>query len=250
MVPAGGVQRSEAPLVSIDDIDKSFGSVEVLDGISFSVEAGTVTAIAGPNGSGKTTLSRIIVGLNAPDSGQVTIRTAAERPVGYLPQTPQFSPGFTVEEVLNDYADLLSTSPDIDDALSRVGLDAVRERRVSALSGGMRRLLGLAQSFLGEPPLVVLDEPTSGLDPRMTRRFFEVAEELADDGMAVLVTTHDLASASDTDMIAVLHQGTLAAHDSPTALCDATGTETLADAFLEFVGIEPTVQSGLRGEPR
>ncbi|WP_255198906.1 ABC transporter ATP-binding protein [Halorarius litoreus] len=243
-------QTPDTPILSVDTVDKSFGEVDVLDGISFEVDEGSVTAVAGPNGSGKTTLSRIVAGLDNPTDGRVTVRTAAERPVGYLPQAPRFRPMFTVEETLKNYAKLLSTSPPPDEALTEVGLENVRDRRVDALSGGMRRLLGLAQGFLGSPPILVLDEPTSGLDPRMTRRFFDVSATLADHGTAVLITTHDLTYASETDAVVVLHQGHVATQGTPERILSEAGTDTLTEAFFEIVGTDPTVQSGIREATR
>jgi ABC-type multidrug transport system ATPase subunit len=98
------------------------------------------------------------------------------RAVGYLPQSPAFRPRFTVGETLEFYGDLLTGEVDVDVALERVGMAGAADRRTEALSGGMRRLLGIAQATLGDPPLLLLDEPTSDLDPRMTEHIFGVIE--------------------------------------------------------------------------
>jgi ABC-type multidrug transport system ATPase subunit len=242
--PGDGVDNES--VLRVDGVSQSFGDVEVLADVSFDAAAGELTAVVGPNGSGKTTLSRIVAGLANPDEGSVTIRSNVERPVGFLPQTPGFRPMLTVAETVEFYADLLTTSDGVstDDSLERVGLGDVPDRRVDALSGGMRRLLGLAIAFLGTPPLVVLDEPTSGLDPRMTRQFFEVAQRLADEGMAVVVTTHDLTYAADADQVVVLNLGRVVASDTPTQLLDSTNADSFTDAFLSVVGTHPTVQGG------
>lgn len=235
-------------IVTVEGVSQSFGAIDVLEDISFTIAAGSVTAIVGPNGSGKTTLSKIIAGLTAPSSGQVTIRAATERPVGYLPQEPQFRPVFTVEETLEFYAELLSDTPPPEDTMEQVGLRAVRDRRVDALSGGMRRLLGLAQGFLGSPSLVILDEPTSGLDPRMTRRIFDVVETLADQGTAILITTHDLTHAGNADQLVVLHQGRVISQGAPDTILEQTRSDSLSEAFFSMVGTDPTVQSGVADE--
>jgi ABC-2 type transport system ATP-binding protein len=241
-------QRADEALLSIENIEQSFGTVAALDGVSFDITDDTVTAIVGPNGSGKTTLSRIITGLSQPTRGDVSLRTSAERPIGYLPQEPQFHPAFTVEETLQFYADLLSATTDPETVMEHVGLAAIRNRQVDALSGGMRRLLGIAQSILGTPPLVVLDEPTSGLDPRMTRQIFDVITTQTTNEQSILLTTHDLTYAQEADSLVVLDHGRIVAHGPPEKLLAQTNTKSLHDAFFSIVGMEPAVQTG-RKEP-
>ena len=218
-----------------ENVGHRYGDVTVLEGVTCALEAGTVTALIGPNGSGKTTLLRIVAGLLAPFRGRVE-RPPRERPVGYLPQDPDFRPVFSVEETLQFYADLLEGDVDVEAALDQVGLIAARGRRVDALSGGMRRLLGLAQALLGDPPVVLLDEPTGDLDPLMTEHILEVTADLARSGTAVLFATHDLAGATMADTVLVLDRGTVVASGSPGDLLDQTGSETLAAAFAALVG--------------
>ena len=242
-------QGSPEPLLTLEGVEQSFGDVDVLEEISFEIPSGTVTAIVGPNGSGKTTLSQIIAGLSRPSDGTVLLDTEAERPIGYLPQDPQFRPVFTVEETLQFYADLLTTAEDPETAMERVGLTGVGDRRVGALSGGMRRLLGLAQSFLGLPSLVVLDEPTSGLDPRMTQRIFDVITTRAEAGTSILLTTHDLSYAVAADSLVVLNQGRIITTGTPDDLLARTSTDSLPEAFFSIVGEEPAVQAGIQEQP-
>lgn len=235
-----------AALLSLENIEQSFGSVTALDGVSLEIAANTVTAIVGPNGSGKTTLSRIITGLSQPTHGDVSLHTAAERPIGYLPQEPQFQPTSTVEETLQFYADLLSSTANPETVMDQVGLTEIRNRRVNALSGGMRRLLGIAQSLLGSPPLVVLDEPTSGLDPRMTRQIFDVIIAQTAERQSVLLTTHDLTYAQEADSLVILNHGQVVTQGSPEEVLAQTSAESLHDAFFSIVGTEPAVQTGQR----
>ena len=232
--------------LTVEKVGQSFGSVDVLEAVAFGLDAGSVTAIVGPNGAGKTTLLRIVAGLAEPDSGRVVIRTGAERPVGYLPQEPRFRPVFTVEETLDFYASHLATGTSPEAAMEQTGLLDVRDRRVAALSGGMRRLLGLAQARLGSPPLLILDEPTSGLDPRMTRHLFEVTESVADDGNTVLLSTHDLTYAAAADRLVVLNEGRTVFQGTPEDGLARTGTDSLSEAFVSMVGREPTVQVGIQ----
>ncbi|MFB6171512.1 MAG: ABC transporter ATP-binding protein [Haloarculaceae archaeon] len=235
-------------VVRVEDLDRQFGSVSVLEGVEFTAEAGTVTALIGPNGSGKTTLLQVVTGLLAPTDGSVTVAGTGERPVGYLPQDPAFRPSFTVRETLAFYGDLLAPAVDVAAAVDRVGLSAVADRRVDALSGGMLRLLGIAQAVLGDPSLVVLDEPTGDLDPRMTDYIFDVATDLADEGRAVLLATHNLVGAERADQVLLLDGGRVAYDGTPAEVTAELDAESLAAAFLAAVGAEgPTVRAGRDG---
>lgn len=235
--------RDTDAIASLDDIARSFGDLSVLKDLSITIPECTITAIVGPNGSGKTTLARIIAGVLPPDTGQRTVMTNVERPIGYLPQEPQFRPAFTVEETLRFYAGFLEHDTDIDATMERVGLTGVSNRRVDALSGGMRRLLGLAQSLLGQPPLVVLDEPTSGLDPRAARTMRETIAELAQREMTVFLSTHILPVADElADRVGVIHDGRLVAEGTPTELKSRAEADD-GDADLETVFLNVTHQA-------
>lgn len=239
--------RVETDVVArLDAVERSFGDLTVVEDLALEVPANAVTTVVGPNGSGKTTLLRLVAGVLPPDAGSRSVTADAERPIGYLPQNPQFRPSFTVEETLRFYAGFLSDETDVTAAMERVGLVGVSDRRVDALSGGMRRLLGMAVSLLGDPPLVVLDEPTSGLDPRMQRLILDAVADVAASGTAVLAATHDLSWASETDRVVVLDRGRVVAEGRPDELLTDTGTDSLEAAFLRTVGEDTEVQTGWR----
>ncbi|MFB6155592.1 MAG: ABC transporter ATP-binding protein [Haloferacaceae archaeon] len=225
--------------------------MSVLEDVSFSVPRGSVTALVGPNGSGKTTLLRIVAGLMRPTAGSRTVRVEADRPMGYLPQNPDFRPVFTVRETLEFYAALLAADVDVDAAIEDVGLTAAADRRVDALSGGMRRLLGIAQATLGDPPLVLLDEPTGDLDPRMTEYIFEVIDNLSGGGTAVLLATHNLGAAARADEVVLLDRGTVVAEGSAAEIVAEADADSLKAAFLSLVSAEGelTVRTGVDGTP-
>lgn len=232
--PTGGEPE---PILEASGLVHAFGSVSVLDGASLSVREGAVTAMIGPNGTGKSTLLRILIGAIDPDDGTVVYRGPdVPRPIGYLPQRPAFRSGFTVAETIDFYARLVGErSFDVDATLERVGLTDARETRVEALSGGMTRLLGIAQATIGDPPIIVLDEPASGLDPGMRTRVYEIAAELAGSGTAVLVTTHALALAERfVDRIALLDDGAVLATGSPAELRSETGTDSLQGVYEHY----------------
>ncbi|WP_137286480.1 ABC transporter ATP-binding protein [Halorussus salinisoli] len=239
--PSASDERTN--VLEVEGLGHSFDDVNVFSDLSFSVEAGTVTALVGPNGSGKTTLLRALLGLLEPDEGRVNLTAGGEtgRRVGYLPQSPRFRPAFTVEETLRFYADLLDREVDVSAIVGRVGLSEASDRRVNALSGGMIRLLGVGQAILGDPPLVVLDEPTGDLDPRMTEYVFDVVRDLADDGMAVLLATHNLSGAEEADAVLLLDHGDVVAEGSPADFVTRTDADTFREAFLALTGREAGV---------
>lgn len=222
------------------DVYRTFGDVTALSGVSIDIPAGSVVALIGPNGSGKTTLLRILSGLLTPSDGEVTYNAPdATRQIGYLPQAPTFRPGFSTRETIAFYAHLVNDDPD--ELLDRVGLGQVSERRVEALSGGMTRLLGIAQALAGNPPVLALDEPASGLDPGMSRRVFDIIEELAGGGHSVVVTSHDLPLVErGADRVVVLDKGEVVATDTPAALRERTGG-SLQEAFTTLTAADDSV---------
>jgi len=173
------------------------------------------------------------LGQLSPTEGAVSYTgPAVDRPIGYLPQQPSFRPQFTAAETLAFYGALLGREVETHTALDRVGLAEAADRPVEALSGGMRRLLGIAQSLVGEPPVVVFDEPASGLDPSMSTQAFEILSERAREGTAIVVSSHDLGLVERfADRVLVVHDGTIAGRGSPRELMAETGTESLWDVY-------------------
>jgi ABC-type multidrug transport system ATPase subunit len=221
-----------------EGVSHSYGDLNVLDGVSVSLRQGKVHALVGSNGSGKTTLLRILAGLLSPNDGTVeTVVEGEKRTVGYLPQRPAFRTGFTAEETLRFYTRLLETDDGVTEALEAVGLSEASDRRVSGLSGGMTRLLGIAQARVGNPPIMMLDEPTSGLDPAMTGRIFSILNDLADEGATVLLTTHDLDRvARNADETVIIHDRAVAESGSPDEIVKRYDGKDLSEVFDDIVG--------------
>ena len=235
-----------------ESIEQSFGDVDVLSGVSLSIDRREVAAVVGPNGSGKSTLLHVLAGIAAPVSGSVTVEyQRGARRVGYLPQQPAFREGFSARDTLLFYAQLLDgvDDEDVDATLERVGLADVADRTVGSLSGGMTRLLGLGAAVLGDPSVLILDEPGSGLDPAMVERLFAVVGELADDGTGVAVASHELpAVEAHAETVYVLDQGDFVRSGSPEALLEETETASLSAAFRSIVrpeGTASTVSAGV-----
>ena len=193
-----------ASAVEIIDVHKRFGRTTALAGLSFDTPAG-ITGLLGPNGAGKTTLLRMAATVLAPDAGQIRLlgwdpsvsdeRLAIRRRLGYMPQEPGFHRSFTAFEfvdyiaILKEMTDRRTRHDEVRRVLTLVGVDGVMDRKIRALSGGMRRRVALAQALLGDPDLLVLDEPTAGLDPEQRLRFREIVSERTGD-RTVLLSTH------------------------------------------------------------
>jgi ABC-2 type transport system ATP-binding protein len=199
------------PTVVVDDLVQTFGRVRALDGATMRASSG-VTGLLGPNGAGKTTLLRVLATVLAPEHGRVRLlgldpadaaeRVEIRRRLGYLPQEPGYSRTFTAFElvdyvaVLKEMTDRRARHDEVRRVLELVDLTDVAGRKVKALSGGMRRRLGLAQALLRDPELVVLDEPTVGLDPEQRLRFRDLISRAGEDRTVVLSThqTEDVAA--------------------------------------------------------
>ncbi|MGM0389118.1 MAG: ABC transporter ATP-binding protein [Natrinema limicola] len=227
------------PLLEATGIDHDYGTVSVLRDVSVTIECGRVTALIGPNGAGKSTLIRDLAGLHEPTAGTITYNGPdTAREIGYLPQHPAFRPGFTALETLQFYASLVGDDEtDAMAQLERVGLENAADRPVEALSGGMTRLLGIAQATIGDPPIVILDEPGSGLDPSMGLHVFDVAADLADEGIAVLLSSHDLELVEQVaDDLLILADGRVAEQGSIADVRARVGGDTLRQVYEHAVG--------------
>ncbi|REA05511.1 ABC transporter ATP-binding protein [Haloferax sp. Atlit-6N] len=231
---------ADRPAIAATDLSHAFGDVRVLDGVSLSVAPGEIVALVGPNGSGKSTLLRFLARVRAPDEGTVTIGASDGRArVGYLPQQPGFRAGFSATDTLEFYAQFVDDPVDVADVLERVGLADAADRRVDALSGGMTRLLGLGRALVGDPAVVVLDEPASGLDPGMVERLFDIVSDLADAGVAVVLSSHNLGPVERTaDRVVVLDGGRFVADGDPRAVVESVGAADLQTAFGDLVATE------------
>ncbi len=227
---------ADSTVLRATDIEHSYGQVEVLEGVSLELHEGAVTALIGPNGAGKTTFIRALAGLHTPTAGEISY-SGPDRPrqIGYLPQRPAFRPGQTVEQALTFYASLVGLSSEQAlSALDTVGLLDAKDRDVDALSGGMKRLVGIAQARIGNPPIVILDEPGSGLDPEMSLHVFQSLNDLAADGTAILLSSHDLALVEETaDTVVMLDDGSLLYHGSPSEVIAEANATSLLDVFRE-----------------
>jgi ABC-2 type transport system ATP-binding protein len=235
-----------AVTVRIDGVHKAFGRTVALDEVDLALEPG-VTGLLGPNGAGKTTLLRMLATVAAPDRGRIRLlghdtgdadgRLEARRRLGYLPQEPGFHQRFTAFEfvdyvaILKELTDRRARHDEVRRVLDVVGLTDVSGKRIKALSGGMRRRVGLAQALIGDPDLLVLDEPTAGLDPEQRLRFRHVVSSLVD-RQTVLLSTHQTEDvAALCGRVVVLDRGRVRFDGPPADLArQAAGRVWLTDA--------------------
>ena len=233
----GGVE----PALSAVELTKRFGDVVAVAGLSFDVEAGTVTGFLGPNGAGKTTTLRMLLGLAAPTGGRALVfgrpYAELERPatrVGAVLEAADMHPGRTGRDHLRVLASAAGVPRDrVQEVLALVELREAADRRAGGYSLGMRQRLGLAAALLGDPELLVLDEPANGLDPEGVRWLRDFLRDFAAEGRTVLVSSHHLAEVAQTvDDVVIVDRGRLVAA-SPLGELTA-GEQSLEDAFLEL----------------
>lgn len=234
-----------AETIDVAGLEMRFGRTTALAGMTFELRPG-ITGLLGPNGAGKTTLMRMIATVLAPDAGRMRIfgldpsvgaqRLAIRRRLGYMPQEPGFHRNFTAFEfvdyiaILKEHVDRRARHVEVRRVLEVVALSDVSQRKVKALSGGMRRRLALAQALLGDPKVLVLDEPTAGLDPEQRLRFRELVSDLAHDRIVLLSThqTEDVAALCRS--VLVLNSGSTLFEGTPRELAElARGHVWLAD---------------------
>ena len=209
--------RAAAALV-VRGLSKRFGAVTAVDGVDLSVAPGEVRGLLGPNGAGKTTLLRLVLGLVRPDAGRIELFGQAlcegdapglHAAAGFV-EEPRFYPYLSGRRTLELLAELDGggAATRIDELLELVGLGSRGEQRVGGYSTGMRQRLGLAAALLDEPRLLLLDEPTIGLDPVGTREVGALVRRLAGEGIAVLLSSHDMDEvAGICDSVTILASG-------------------------------------------
>lgn len=214
-----------APAVTVDSLRKSFGKTEAVKGISFDVAAGSIFGFLGPNGAGKTTTMRMLTGMLTPTSGRITVagleipaqRDLARCLIGVVPDHQNLYDRLTARRHLRLFADLTGAPMSrIDDVISLVGLTEYADVPAGRLSRGWRQRVLIARGLLHEPKVFFLDEPTSALDPQSALSIRNVVKRLRDSGTTIFLTTHYMEEASDLcDRIAILHNGSIIASDTP-----------------------------------
>jgi ABC-2 type transport system ATP-binding protein len=213
--------------IEVRDLRKSYGELEAVRGISFSVRSGEVFGLLGPNGAGKTTTVEILEGYRERSAGDVSVlgfdpasrdRELRSR-VGIVLQSSGFYPRATVREAVEHFGAAYPRPRDAEETIALVGLQGKEDTRAGQLSGGQQRRLDLALALVGDPELIFLDEPTTGFDPAARRAAWDVIRSLRGLGKTILLTTHYLDEAQElSDRVAIVKDGLIVAEGPPSEL--------------------------------
>jgi ABC-2 type transport system ATP-binding protein len=226
-------------MIEIHDVTKRYGTTVAVDHLSFQVREGEVTGFLGPNGAGKSTTMRMMVGLDLPNSGQVTIngsRYADLRfplhQVGALLEARAVHPGRSARNHLRWLADSNGIGRRrVDEVLELVGLSDVADRRSGGFSLGMGQRLGIATALLGDPGTLLLDEPVNGLDPEGIQWIRQLLRNLAAEGRSVLVSSHLMSEMALTaDRLIVVGKGRL--------IAEGTVDEVIRSSSIGYVHVD------------
>ena len=225
------------PIVRAEQVEKRFGNIHALAGVSLEIEAGIIYALLGPNGAGKTTLIRVLATLLRPDGGTATVAgidvvrdpVAVRDRIGLAGQFAAVDEYLTGREAVEMIGRLYNLSPRTArdraaEVLERFSLAADADRLVRTYSGGMKRRLDLAASLVGQPDVLFLDEPTTGIDPRSRLEVWALIRDLVGSGTTVLLTTQYLDEADQlANRIGVIHEGKLISEGTGNELKDRLG---------------------------
>ena len=213
--------------IEVNNLSKSYGSQRAIDGISFSLKPGEIVGFLGPNGAGKSTTMKILTGYLRPSSGSAQVvgfdvstqPMPARRAVGYLPEHNPLYTDMYVKEFLIFSGKLYGMSGPklksrVDEMIALCGLEVEKSKKIGQLSKGYRQRVGLAQSFLHDPEVLILDEPTTGLDPN---QIIEIRELIRNAGQnkTVLFSTHIMQEVEALcDRVIIISKGTLVSDTS------------------------------------
>jgi ABC-2 type transport system ATP-binding protein len=213
--------------------------VRAVEGVDLEIRRGQIFGLLGPNGSGKSTTIKMILGLLSPTSGRIAVLghrprdVASKKQIGYLPEESYLYRFLSARETLDYYGRLFRIPATmrrerIDRLLEMVGLEAVEHRPVGEFSKGMQRRVGLAQSLINDPQLLILDEPTSGMDPVGARQIKDVIQDLGRRGKTVLLCTHQLSDVEDLcDHVAIMYGGRVRAEGTCDELLEQEDLTTI-----------------------
>jgi ABC-2 type transport system ATP-binding protein len=232
-------------MIDLRGVSKAYRGVPALRDLSLRVPAGSVFGLLGPNGAGKTTLLRLVMGMLRPDAGALSLfeglapgAREAVRRIGYMPQQLALYEGLSVGENVAFFGRLYGLGGGtlrrrVDEVIGRVRLEHRRDSLAGTLSGGMMRRAMLASALVHEPRLLILDEPTAGVDPLLRIQFWDWFDQLACEGVTLLITTHHIAEAARCREVLFLREGRLLEQGRPEALIARYGAADLEAAFVE-----------------
>ncbi|HEA28675.1 MAG TPA: ABC transporter ATP-binding protein [Leeuwenhoekiella sp.] len=247
-------------------LSKTYNSGKVLDTVSMELKSGTISGLLGANGAGKTTLFKILCGLVTPDSGQVVLSSQKNKPIGAVIERPGLYSYLNAYDNLKVFAKIQKAPSDkfaLQEYLKNVGLPLDRKDPVKNFSMGMKQRLGIAIALLNNPDILILDEPFSGLDPSGVSALIKLIKAFADQGMAILLSSHLMAELHKScDYLYVIDHGAIVNH-GPTfhliqdlvtqytiAAVDISSASTVKDYVLSTEKNTATIQCGSEQIPQ
>lgn len=245
-------------MIEIKNLTKRFGQIKAVNNISFTVEKGEILGFLGPNGAGKSTTMNIITGYIPSSEGTVKVcgydimeepREVKKR-IGFLPELPPLYMDMTVKDYLDFASDLKmidkkKKKSQLDDIMELVKITHVKERLIKNLSKGYKQRVGLAQSLVGSPEVLVLDEPTVGLDPIQIIEIRKLIKALGKEH-TIILSSHILPEVSAVcERVVIINRGEIAAIDTPENLSKGFGTATRFS--VRIAGPKGSVNNLLKG---
>jgi ABC-2 type transport system ATP-binding protein len=222
-------------IIEVINLEKKYGDVNAVNGVSFTVEQGEVFGILGPNGAGKTTTVEMIEGLRKPNGGSIRLCNidALKEPqhikeiIGVQLQATSLYDSIKVKEAVELFGSYYKKSIPADIILEEVSLTEKKNSQVSKLSGGQKQRLSVGLALVNDPEVIFLDEPTTGLDPQARHNVWSIVEKLRERGKTVVITTHYMEEAEQLcHHLAIIDQGKIIAMDTPDNLINKAGLET------------------------
>jgi ABC-type multidrug transport system ATPase subunit len=231
--------------IQVEQIKKSFGSVQAVDSASFAVQAGELFGLIGPDGAGKTTLFKMLTSLLIPDSGSATVvgydsvkdYKKIRKIIGYMPGKFSLYQDLSVEENLNFFATIFGTTIQENYHLIEeiyVQIEPFKKRRAGKLSGGMKQKLALCCALIHQPEVLFLDEPTTGVDAVSRAEFWEMLKRIQAKGISIMVSTPYMDEATLCDRIALMQNGKILQIDTPAAISANYGAPLYAVRTQDF----------------
>ncbi|HUJ32218.1 MAG TPA: ABC transporter ATP-binding protein [Candidatus Acidoferrum sp.] len=229
------------PIILVENLQKHYGTVQALRGVSFEVQQGEVFGLLGPNGAGKTTTIEILEGMRTPDGGRARVcgldpERSGEKfkeTIGAVLQSTSLPDKIRVKEAIDLFANFYPDRADTDNLLKRFQLDEKRGAFYSQLSGGQKQRLALAMALVNNPKVVFLDEPTAGLDPQVRREIYDIIEQMKREKKTVLLTTHYIEEAERLcDRVAIVDLGKVIALGTPRELKQRSAGTTRIEVRL------------------
>ena len=240
-------ENNTQPLIEVKGLDKRFGLIHAVRGISFTLHKGEVLGFLGPNGAGKSTTMKMITGFLEPTAGSVSVCNfdildnpiEAKKRIGYLPEGAPLYGEMTVIAFLNFIADVrgmagASRTRRIEEVIDKINLQSVRQQTLETLSKGFKRRVGMAHAILHDPEILIMDEPTDGLDPNQKHEVRTLIKEMASE-KAIIISTHIL---EEVDAVCtramIIASGQLLFDGSPAELMQESPTGKLDDVFRKI----------------